>query len=149
MGTLDDMRRGMPTGKQTFGTLMEAVGAHEEVERIALGRTIVEEYKKLLERRNKEAAGKDGAQIRAPEHDEAEIRWINEQFLPQIEAGTFNLVVQPGGMIAVEASDRRIALNAPNSNWDEEFETSVRSRTTGNSFAQKVFTQKQKNSEQR
>ena len=152
MGTLDDMQKGMPADKQVFGTLMEAVGAHEEAERIALGRAIVEEYKKLLERRvaedaSAEDAGAGGSHREPPEDHEGEILCITEQFLPQVAAGSFDLVVQPGGMIAVEASDRRIALHAPDSNWDEEFEASVKKLTAGNGFAEKVFAKKEANKE--
>ena len=135
--------------KEVFGTLMESANADEEKERVAFARAVVEEFAKLVERRMQESAGHDdekGGAFR--KDDEKQLQWIKETFLPQIESGDFDLVVRPAGIIAVETSDRRIALNAPDQNWDKEFEESVRKITEGSAFAKKVFDRKESNSKE-
>ena len=71
--------------------------------------------------------------------DEQQIKEIKEKILPQIESNNFDVVVQPGGLVAVETSGRRITLNAPNANWDKEFRAKVEERTKGSAYAERVF----------
>lgn len=123
--------------KDIFGTLMEA-STEEVPEKIALGKAIIEEFSKLLQRRmEEENQMKEGMK----NMDQHQIDEIKDMWIPKIESGDFDLVVQPGGLIAVETADRRITLNAPKNSWDQEYEQSVRSRVQGNGYAERVFTQ--------
>ena len=137
-----DVKEKFGDEQEIFGTLMEA-STDEVSQKIALGKAIVEEFSKLLDRRKDLPNQGKGDEFK--KMDEHQIEEIKNVILPQIEAGNFNLVVQPGGLIAVETADRRITLNAPNQSWDQEFLQSVKNRVKGSAYADRVFQQSSTN----
>ena len=118
----------------------------EQSPKVAFAKIITDEYLRLLERRISERpkiqnSAKDDV-FRAL--DRQTIEDIRRTVLPEIQSGRVDVVVQSSGLIAVETEDRRIALLAPNQEWDDEFRIRVKWRSKGNQFAISTITESER-----
>ena len=120
---------------------LPALAAAPKVDQQAFARVIVEEYTILLERRasmqDVDVSGKGDEEFRRLDREQA--KDIRTHFLPEIAAGRFEIELQPAGLIAVTTADRRVALRAPNSDWDAEYRAIVKLRCDGNAYAEDLI----------
>jgi hypothetical protein len=124
---------------EVFDTLIKAT-KQEKAQKVEFGKAVVEEYINLLQRRADQVRKNDKKHGEFKRrHDLEEIKQLQTEILPKINAGNFDVVVQPAGLIAVETSGRRVALLAPYSAWNKEFRTKVEQRTKGSAYAERVF----------
>lgn len=119
--------------------LTSVAQANELQEKKAFARIIVENYMSLLTRRANFPMQAIKDNDLSAEHDKNQIKEIREQIIPQIKTGDFDIILFPAGLIAVETNDRRIALKAPNDDWDEELKGIVKLCSAGNHYAQKLI----------